>query len=190
MLEFLPGEFYVQRSLVGYSPWGHRESETTEWLTLSKKEYSIPRDHCSEGISGIFNASLSCSTHQSFRLVLVSTVLVEVYPQRSFHLKGPSLFFFWLFSDFFSDWPLTLWFASVNPVGVRMTAVLKVIAFKYTCGEQFSEKWRAPCYRSLRSLGQPSYLLQMFPPWIWVDTDDYSIWYSFLLSILMFPFCR
>ena len=27
---FLPGEFYGQRILVGYSPWGHRESDTTE----------------------------------------------------------------------------------------------------------------------------------------------------------------
>ena len=30
---FLPGEFHGQRSLVGYSPWGHRESDTTEQLT-------------------------------------------------------------------------------------------------------------------------------------------------------------
>ena len=30
---FLPGEFYGQRSLVGYSPWGHKESDTTKWLT-------------------------------------------------------------------------------------------------------------------------------------------------------------
>ena len=27
---FLPGEFHGQRSLVGYSPWGHKESDTTE----------------------------------------------------------------------------------------------------------------------------------------------------------------
>ena len=27
---FLPGESHRQRSLVGYSPWGHRESDTTE----------------------------------------------------------------------------------------------------------------------------------------------------------------
>ena len=32
---FLPGEFHGQRSLVGYSPWGHKEQDTTEWLTLS-----------------------------------------------------------------------------------------------------------------------------------------------------------
>ena len=27
---FLPGESHRQRSLVGYSPWGHKESDTTE----------------------------------------------------------------------------------------------------------------------------------------------------------------
>ena len=26
----LPGKFYGQRSLVGYSPWGRKESDTTE----------------------------------------------------------------------------------------------------------------------------------------------------------------
>ena len=30
---FLPGESHGQRSLVGYSPWGHKESDTTEQLT-------------------------------------------------------------------------------------------------------------------------------------------------------------
>ena len=32
---FLPGEFHEQRSLVGYSPWGCRDSHMTEQLTLS-----------------------------------------------------------------------------------------------------------------------------------------------------------
>ena len=27
---FLPGEFHEQRRLAGYSPWGHKESDTTE----------------------------------------------------------------------------------------------------------------------------------------------------------------
>ena len=34
-LVFLPGEFHGQRSLVGYSPWGRKESDTTEQLTRS-----------------------------------------------------------------------------------------------------------------------------------------------------------
>ena len=29
---FLPGGFHGQRSLVGCSPWGHKESDTTEQL--------------------------------------------------------------------------------------------------------------------------------------------------------------
>ena len=32
---FLPEEFYGWRSLVGYSPWGHKESDMTETLTHS-----------------------------------------------------------------------------------------------------------------------------------------------------------
>ena len=43
-LVFLPGESHGQRSQVGYSPWGRRESDKTEWLTLSlsfQKERSV-----------------------------------------------------------------------------------------------------------------------------------------------------
>ena len=32
---FLPGESHGQRSLVGSSPWGRKELDTTEWLSLS-----------------------------------------------------------------------------------------------------------------------------------------------------------
>ena len=30
---FLPGKFRRQRSLSGYSPWGHKELDTTDQLT-------------------------------------------------------------------------------------------------------------------------------------------------------------
>ena len=33
-LVFLPGELHGERSLAGYSPWGCKELDTTEWLTL------------------------------------------------------------------------------------------------------------------------------------------------------------
>ena len=32
---FLPGKSHGQRSLVDYSPWGHKKSDMTEQLTLS-----------------------------------------------------------------------------------------------------------------------------------------------------------
>ena len=35
MVVFVPGEFHGQRSLAGYSPWGRKESDKTERLTLS-----------------------------------------------------------------------------------------------------------------------------------------------------------
>ena len=31
---FLPGQFHRQRSLVGYSPWGHTESDVTEHMNM------------------------------------------------------------------------------------------------------------------------------------------------------------
>ena len=31
---FLPGESHGERSLVGYSPWGCKESDVTEWLSM------------------------------------------------------------------------------------------------------------------------------------------------------------
>ena len=33
-LVFLPEKFHGQRLLVGFTPWGHKESDTTEQLTL------------------------------------------------------------------------------------------------------------------------------------------------------------
>ena len=36
---FLPGEFQGQRSLAGYGPWGHKELDMTEWLTLFTNPY-------------------------------------------------------------------------------------------------------------------------------------------------------
>jgi len=40
---FLPGEFHGQKSLVGYCPWGCKESDTTDWITLSLSPKAIYR---------------------------------------------------------------------------------------------------------------------------------------------------
>jgi len=36
---FLPGESQGQKSLAGYSPWGHKELDTTEWLKMKEILY-------------------------------------------------------------------------------------------------------------------------------------------------------
>ena len=45
---YLPGEFQIQRNLAGYSPWGRKESDMTEQLTLSLSPllWSLSRKQC------------------------------------------------------------------------------------------------------------------------------------------------
>ena len=42
---FLPGEFHEQRSLVGYSPWSHKELDTTEQLTHTHTIVSVSKQY-------------------------------------------------------------------------------------------------------------------------------------------------
>ena len=42
---FLPGEFHGQRSLTGYSPWGCKESNTTDTFT-GRPVVRAPTFHC------------------------------------------------------------------------------------------------------------------------------------------------
>ena len=49
---FLPGESHGQRSLVGYSPWGHKEAGTTEHTAQTPLScISAPRPPPSRGSS-------------------------------------------------------------------------------------------------------------------------------------------
>ena len=40
---FLPGKFHGQRSLAGCSPWGHKESDATERLSMHARMH--PKKH-------------------------------------------------------------------------------------------------------------------------------------------------
>ena len=49
---FWPGEFYGQRSLAGYSPWGHKESDMTKWFQIRVgHNWAIPKKVHRKGIS-------------------------------------------------------------------------------------------------------------------------------------------
>ena len=70
---FLPGEFHGQRSLAGYSSWGGKELDTTEWLThtqwwspdsIPEREREVPgplATCCSERQPTLPTASLQSS---------------------------------------------------------------------------------------------------------------------------------
>ena len=42
---FLPEKFYGQRSLMGYSPWGHKQSDTTENAQARVRTHTHTRTH-------------------------------------------------------------------------------------------------------------------------------------------------
>ena len=54
---FLPGKFHGQRSLAGYSPWGHKELDMTEWLSthththIARKDLGLQDHHSLECVS-------------------------------------------------------------------------------------------------------------------------------------------
>ena len=51
-LVFLPGEFHRQRSLAGYSPWGHKESDMTKQLILTFSSVNVKPKILIEPIMG------------------------------------------------------------------------------------------------------------------------------------------
>ena len=69
---FLPGESYGQRSLAGYSPWGRKESETTERLNNNN-----PRGWC------CFPGGLSISDYTQTVVVQRQEVHLELGDTRS-----------------------------------------------------------------------------------------------------------
>ena len=42
---FLPGKFYGQRSLEGYSPWGFKDSDMTEWACACARTHTRTHTH-------------------------------------------------------------------------------------------------------------------------------------------------
>ena len=56
--ERTPGDSEGQGTLVCCSPWGHKESDTTEWLNNKWMD-------CGEGISQCINTNIETSSHTS-----------------------------------------------------------------------------------------------------------------------------
>ena len=58
---FLPGEFHGQRSLVGYSPWSCKESDTTERLTHTHTHtHTVTEQMTDTKVLRIFGSTQNC----------------------------------------------------------------------------------------------------------------------------------
>ena len=92
---FLPGKSHGWRNLVGYSPWGHKESDMTEWASLSSTNewWLMPWEQMrgyGEGRGWKEKGALK-STHTELLWPLASstplTILCQLSPP---HLQQPS----------------------------------------------------------------------------------------------------
>ena len=95
----LPREFHGQRSLVGCSPWGRKESDTTEWLTFlyeSRVRYLLNQG--------------STEPHLFFIGVLVSETTNKAATRKSgrssFYSFSPYSLTPYCFSHYFSPYTL------------------------------------------------------------------------------------
>ena len=72
---FLPEKFHGQRSLVGYSPGGHKESDTTQQLNnIPHLLYPLSNGHldCFHVLTIVNSASINIGVHVSFRIIVLS----------------------------------------------------------------------------------------------------------------------
>ena len=91
---FLPGESHGQRSLVGYSPWGRKESDMTEWLSAHSSNRGWLLTHWSLGRDGWL--SLDELTGAACRrpwLWLLGEPLIS-FPRHVFRNRNVQLGFF------------------------------------------------------------------------------------------------
>ena len=91
----LPGKLHGRRSLVGYSPQGHKELDTTEWLHFIKRECGYrhvctERNSCEERIPP--STKSSSGLKKSMLLTLWSqTSNLQKYKKKSMLFKPPNL---------------------------------------------------------------------------------------------------
>ena len=78
----LPGKFHGLRSLVGYSPWGCKESDTTEWLHLHLLHIFIHfsvngRSGCFCVLAVVKHAAVDIGVHVSFWIMVLSRYMTK-----------------------------------------------------------------------------------------------------------------
>ena len=110
----LPGKFHGQRSLVGYSPWGRKESDKTEQLTLSLPSHYFKK--CSKSVHGICKQFPSAEFSHTYLIWKQRTLLTIFFLKK---LKKPrkSLSMFYIFYLVFSE--MRWLYFSLTSLGIK-----------------------------------------------------------------------
>ena len=87
---FLPGEFHGQSSLVGYSPWGHKDSDTTEatYRMCIHEEQRVPW-HSNKEAKNKYGAK-SLAGFKKDNWVKQTFFVASMIAVRFFNTRGPS----------------------------------------------------------------------------------------------------
>ena len=94
---FLPGEFHGQRNLVGYSPWGHKELDTTEWLSfhftlIDDSEHVLSSFYLlSTALSSVCNSSFTATSQQIWAWHYYHPQLYQKFAQGYSLMATPAL---------------------------------------------------------------------------------------------------
>ena len=101
LLIFLPGKFHGQRSLADYSPWGHKELDTTDELSARARAHTHTHTHTQMVFACeiyTFLLDISLREQPSNTGVLETSGLFQRVPHLSFCLvvldSGQNTFYF------------------------------------------------------------------------------------------------
>ena len=91
---FLPEKSHGQRSLVGYSPWGCKESDMAEWLNTQRGESQINRKYPTTKWLQWYKCSLVCgSSYVHKGLFKYINMVLSLLPAPSPHSLPVSLLY-------------------------------------------------------------------------------------------------
>ena len=89
----LPGESPGQRSLVGYSPWGHKDSDTTEWLCvraiLNELGKTVFRPESRKAVCWLKSLTLPSPLYSGNSFPTQASIQMEIY--RCHVIRGSTL---------------------------------------------------------------------------------------------------
>ena len=83
--EFLPGDFHWQRSLAGYSPWGHKDSDTIKQLTFSSGTVGVMGTvmYCHWDAARLSSSvNHSSQNKPNIRLYFLQIYLLDIYQKE------------------------------------------------------------------------------------------------------------